>query len=278
MSEKGKDAQATKLEKSDKHLNKPIQAIKKLKNHFYKLGKKNKSGATDTVLPIARNTDTTSKTTDASRTEDTSRSLITHSTESIRNPEPLQESIISRIMKPMQSRVINIYKNDDSKPIHNVDLSRGKVTSKSLNLFRNTETIHNAAVDFQTPNTARNTVADIPRNTDIPRMSDTFRVNDLQGDIKMPQNAEILSRNIKEIGKNEEITGKNIDITHGKSLISGEKSPPEMMEQSPQPRTSQSLLMSAEDIKAMKAELPEKTKVEAFSDEAIEQQLASLNQ
>ncbi|MCP9260622.1 hypothetical protein DINM_004010 [Dirofilaria immitis] len=56
-------------------MNKPIQAIKKLKDHFYKLSKKNKSGSTDALLPIIRNVDTISETTEASRAADISTLL-----------------------------------------------------------------------------------------------------------------------------------------------------------------------------------------------------------
>ncbi|VBB27522.1 unnamed protein product [Acanthocheilonema viteae] len=283
MSEKGRDIRETKLEKPEKHVNKPIQAIKKLKNHFYKSSKKNKFKATSTALSIVRNVDATSKITDASRTADTPRSVISHSIESIHNAEPSQQTVVSRTVEPVQSHVISISSNND-KPIRNVDLSSpGIVVSRNTNLSRSTKVIRNGTVDFQTPNTSRNTIANISRNSNISRVTDTFGVNNLSRDMKMPHNEEMvysndLSCNTKEIGKNGELTGKNIDITDGKSLINGQKSSPEVTDQSSQLRTSQSLLISAENINAMKAELSEETKVEKLSDIAIEQQLASLNQ
>ncbi|EJW78805.1 hypothetical protein WUBG_10281, partial [Wuchereria bancrofti] len=83
------------------HMNKPIQAIKKLEDHFHKLSKKNKSVTTDTILPVNRTIDNTSKTTDASRTTDTSRSVIF--VESTRNNESSQESIINRNVEQVES-------------------------------------------------------------------------------------------------------------------------------------------------------------------------------
>ncbi|KAM3716279.1 Triosephosphate isomerase [Dirofilaria immitis] len=66
------------------------------------------------------------------------------------------------------------------------------------------------------------------------------------------------------------------------TLLNDQKSPQEKTDQSSQPLTShsqsQSLLMSPEDNKTMKAELPEMTETEKLDDVAIEQQLASLNQ
>ncbi|KAK6108990.1 hypothetical protein QQG55_34210 [Brugia pahangi] len=111
MPEKPKDFQTTKLEKFDKHMNKPIQAIKKLKDHFHKLSKKNKSVTTDTILPVTRTVDNnTSKTTNASRTTDTSRSVIFHSVESTRNNESSHESFINRNVEQVESH--NIKEND----------------------------------------------------------------------------------------------------------------------------------------------------------------------
>ncbi|VDN87286.1 unnamed protein product [Brugia pahangi] len=110
MPEKPKDFQTTKLEKFDKHMNKPIQAIKKLKDHFHKLSKKNKSVTTDTILPVTRTVDNnTSKTTNASRTTDTSRSVIFHSVESTRNNESSHESFINRNVEQVESHVRNIF-------------------------------------------------------------------------------------------------------------------------------------------------------------------------
>nr|CRZ23097.1 Bm273 [Brugia malayi] len=110
MPEKPKDFQTTKLEKFDKHMNKPIQAIKKLKDHFHKLSKKNKSVTTGTILPVTRTVDNnTSKTTNASRTTDTSRSVIFHSVESTRNNESSHESFINRNVEQVESHVRNIF-------------------------------------------------------------------------------------------------------------------------------------------------------------------------
>uniref|UniRef100_A0AAF5Q712 Uncharacterized protein n=2 Tax=Wuchereria bancrofti TaxID=6293 RepID=A0AAF5Q712_WUCBA len=181
MPEKAKDIQTTKLEKSDKHMNKPIQAIKKLEDHFHKLSKKNKSVTTDTILPVNRTIDNTSKTTDASRTTDTSRSVIF--VESTRNNESSQESIINR----------------------NVE--------------------------------------------------------------------QVESHNIKENDKNVKLIGKKTDIINDKSLMNGQKSPPNGTVQS-----SSSFLMNSDKIEAIKVKVLAEAKVENLTDSAIEQQLALLNQ
>lgn len=191
-----------------RRVNKPIQAIKKLKDHFYKLSKKSKSGTTDTVLPIIRNADATSKTTDASRTPDTCRSGISHSIESIGNVEPSREPIISRNVEPVELRVTSI--SNSSEPIRNADLSRSIVTSRNINLSPNVEINRNGTADFQIPNITRSPV-DISRNSDIPHMADTFHVNGLSRDMEMSRNID-LPHNVKEISKN----GENTDITHGK--------------------------------------------------------------
>ncbi|CAG9533933.1 unnamed protein product [Cercopithifilaria johnstoni] len=213
MSEKGKDIRATKLEKLDKHVNKPIQAIKKLKNHFHKSSKKNKSETTSTVLPIVRNADVTSRITDASHTAETSLSIISHPIESIRTAELSQQSIVSR---SMESRIMNISSNN-RKSISDVDPSHKNIASRNINLPQNANVIRNDTMDFQTSNTSRSTTADISRNS----VTDAFRMNNLSRDIEMPRNEEMvyntdLSRSVKEIGKNEELIGKNIDISDRK--------------------------------------------------------------
>uniref|UniRef100_A0A1I7W490 TMF_TATA_bd domain-containing protein n=1 Tax=Loa loa TaxID=7209 RepID=A0A1I7W490_LOALO len=299
MSEKAKDIRATK------RVNKPIQAIKRLKDHFHKLGKKNKSAAADTVSPVIRKADVPNGTTDASRTTDTSRSIIAHSVESIcnvepshetiigrnigpsretiinRNVEPSRETIISRSVEPIELRVINVSSN--SEPIRNADLSRNIVTPKNMNHSQNSAIIHNSTTDIQMPNTSCSTIGDISRHPDVPSVVDPFHMNDLSRDMEISRNAEMVcnidvSGNIKETSKSGELTGKSTDITRGKSLLNVQKSPPEKTNQLQRLRASQSLLMNTDDIKAMKVELPEKIEVEKLSDGAIEQQLTSLNQ
>lgn len=187
-----------------------------MKNHFYKLSKKNKNGTTNTVLPVVRNVDITSKITDASHTADTSR----RSVESIRNVEPAKQKIISCSMEPLQSRIMSSSSNN-GKSMHSVDPSRGKDTPKNMSFTESTKIIQNGAVDSQIPNVSRSTIADISRNSEISRMTDQFHVNNLSRDTEMPRNEDLvystdLSRNIREIGRSGEFVGKNIDITSGK--------------------------------------------------------------
>ncbi|VDM93606.1 unnamed protein product [Onchocerca ochengi] len=277
MPKKEKDIRAKKDEKPDKNVNKPIQAIKKLKDHFYKSSKKNKSGTTDTILPIA------------SRATDASDTVISHPTESIRGADLSRESIISRSAEPIQysmesTQAINTSSN--SIPIQNVDVSRtiGASTSRYVNSSRTVEKIRDDTVESQMPNISHSAIADIPlKKLDTSREShlvDAFHVNDLSRNVEMQRKAEMVHD--IETRRNYELAGKNIDVTHEKSLMNGQKSSQENTEPLSQSRASQSqsqlILMSAEDTKAMSTELSEKPEIESLSDTAIEQQLESLNQ
>ncbi|VDO65702.1 unnamed protein product [Onchocerca flexuosa] len=228
MPKKEKGIRATKDEKPDKNVNKPLQAIKKLKDHFYKSSKKNKSGTMNTVLPVARNAE--NKATAASRSTDASDNVISHPLETIRSAELSRESIITRSSEPIQYRtaepiqsstestqIMNISSN--SKPIQNMDISRNIVasTSRNVNSSRTVEKIRNGTVELQMPNTSRSAIADVPPKLDTSHEShlvDALHVNDLSRNVEMPRKAEVV-HNI-ETRRNYELIGKNIDFTHEK--------------------------------------------------------------
>lgn len=150
-------------------MNKPIEVIKKLKNHFYKLSKKNKSDATNAALPIVRNSDTTSNTTDSSSTvANGPHSKARRSLESVNNVEPAQQTIINRNVERAQSSVTG-------KQISDVDLFQ-IFPSKDLNHSQSTKVIRSDRVESQTSNTSWSTIDDISRNSDIPRVADAFHV------------------------------------------------------------------------------------------------------
>ncbi|VDK85273.1 unnamed protein product [Litomosoides sigmodontis] len=125
MAGQGRDIRTTELEKSDKRMSKPTEVLKNLKNHFYKLSKKNKSDAASATLPIIRNADTASNTTDTSSTAaNGTNSAASCSLESVRNAEPSQQTIINQNVEPAQSSVKSIstlMMNDQKSPSEVMD-------------------------------------------------------------------------------------------------------------------------------------------------------------
>uniref|UniRef100_A0A915PJI5 Uncharacterized protein n=1 Tax=Setaria digitata TaxID=48799 RepID=A0A915PJI5_9BILA len=271
MSEKSKGKQGVKSGKSDRDVKKPIQPVKKLKDRSHKLSKKNISGTRDDAIQFSRNADMISKATDASRSVDTSRSVISHSTESIQNVEPRvasRYSAVCRSKEPIQYSMESFRVANKSEPIRSIDFSR---VSRNINLLRSAEMIR---TEPHLSNTSHNATA---TNTDVP---DTSTMINLSRDTEISRNDLIGNLDaMKGICKSCELSGRNADVAYGKSLMNDQKSPSEKTAQSPQSRASQSqpLLTGTDDIKTFKVDLSGKVEVDKMSDIAIEQQLASLN-